>query len=274
MRVVSSTILFSFLCSLLLVIFILAYETSAQPISVKYFCDQNNDRGNYKSKSTFQTNLNTLLSTLTNSNTQINYNGFYKLSYGQNTDKVYAIGLCKGDIQPDICHSCLDKARVNLTKLCPNRKEAIGWYDDETCMLRYSDRSIFGRMEIGPAYFVWNLHDAEKANRFNKVVKNLLESLTSRGVASQRKYATATAIGPSNQTIYGLVQCTPDLSGVDCSGCLHESISVIPGCCNNRIGARIVRPSCYLRYETNFEFYDPTVGAAPPPPAPAFTFHH
>ncbi|RYQ93805.1 hypothetical protein Ahy_B09g100046 isoform B [Arachis hypogaea] len=47
---------------------------------------------NSRANSNYAKNLNTLLSTLT-SNTKINY-GFYNSSYGQNTDRVNAIGLC------------------------------------------------------------------------------------------------------------------------------------------------------------------------------------
>ena len=65
------------------------------------------DKGNYTSNSTYKANLNHLLSTLT-SNTQIDY-GFYNSSYGQDPDKVYAIGLCRGDVNSDECRSCLNK---------------------------------------------------------------------------------------------------------------------------------------------------------------------
>ncbi|MQL05689.1 hypothetical protein EI015_26835, partial [Escherichia coli] len=101
-------------------------------------------------------------------------------SNGENTDKVYAIGLCRGDIKADKCRSCLNNAGVNLTQFCPNQKEAIGWYEDETCMLRYSNRSIFGLNEIGPAYYVWNTNNATDADQFNKDVINLVNSLTSK----------------------------------------------------------------------------------------------
>jgi len=65
-------------------------------------------------------------------------------SYGINTDKVNAIGLCRGDVKLNDCQNCLKNSTVLLTQHFQNRKEAIGWYDDEKCMfLRYSNRSIF-----------------------------------------------------------------------------------------------------------------------------------
>jgi hypothetical protein len=59
------------------------------------------------------------------------------------------------------------------------------------------------------------------------------------------------------QTIHGLVQCTPDLSLQDCMHCLEDAIVEIPSCCNNSIGARVVKPSCSIRFESAL-FYDPT----------------
>jgi len=223
-----------------------------------YFCDQNNDRGNYITGDSYHNSLRIALISLTY-NSKIDY-GFYNTNNGQNNDKVNVIGICRGDINPDDCRKCLVGSRFNLTQACPNKKEAIGWYEDEKCMLRYSDRSIMGLNEIGPAYFAWNLNNATMADQFNILVKQLLNDLRSKAINgdSHRKYVVGTLPGPSsNQIIYGLVQCTPDLSGPQCDDRLLQSIAEVSRCCSNRIGARIVRPSCNLRFETSYQFYQP-----------------
>ncbi|KAL2324312.1 hypothetical protein Fmac_023370 [Flemingia macrophylla] len=269
MAVLSLRTLF-FVCCLLITNFISQASADNNTQNYHYFCDHINDRGNYTADSTYHTNLNTLLSTLT-SNTLINY-GFYNFTNGENTDKVYAIGLCRGDVKPDECRKCLEYSRANLTQLCPNRKEAIGWYEDEKCMLRYSDRSIFSLMEVGPAYFAWSsLNATTQVEQFNKVVKDLLDGLRSKAALgdSQSKYATGYATAPDNKTIYGLLQCTPDLSGQGCDNCLLQSIKEAFNCCSSRIGARIVRPSCNLRYETSSAFYGPPAYVTSPSPSPS-----
>ncbi|XP_020233095.1 cysteine-rich receptor-like protein kinase 26 [Cajanus cajan] len=222
-----------------------------------YFCDSNNDRGNYSTNERYRTNLNHVLNIVALQTS--NKNGFHSTWSGEDASKVNAIAQCRGDVTATECRQCLIQSVFNLTSLCPNRKEAIGWYENEKCMLRYSDRSIEGLNEIGPAYFVWNLHDAPNPQHFNQVVKNLLDGLrtTAASALSARKYAASTATGPDAQLVYGLAQCTPDLSGPQCNNCLLQSIAEIPRCCNNRIGARILRPSCYVRYETDFPFYGP-----------------
>ncbi|KAL4593750.1 hypothetical protein ACB092_M014800 [Castanea dentata] len=228
-------------------------------------------KGNYTSNDTYKTNLNQVLSSLS-SNTEIDY-GFYNFSYGKSPDQVYSLGLCRGDVKPDICRSCLNNATNLLTLLCPNQKEAIGWYD--YCMLRYSFRDIFGIMEDSPAFFMWNANNVSaNYDQFSQDLRTLLDS--QRGQAAKggslRKFAAGNATAPNFQTLYSLVQCTPDLSAQDCSDCLAGAMGDIPNCCDRKQGGRVIRPSCNLRFEVSL-FYDPTADNAsslslsPPPPS-------
>ncbi|KAJ7967620.1 Cysteine-rich receptor-kinase-like protein [Quillaja saponaria] len=245
---------------------ILIIQTTAQPNFPYQFC--RNDKGNYTANSTYKANLNTLLSNLT-SNTEIDY-GFYNSSYGQNSDEVYAIGLCRGDVKPDDCRSCLNDTIVLLPEVCPNQKEAIAGYDN--CMLRYSNRSLYGILETSPSFLAGNGANATDPDRFNQATRDLLDSLRSRAASgsSLRKYAAGNATGPNFQTIFALVQCTPDLSQQNCTDCLVGTFSDIAGSnILDKRGGRIIKPSCNFRYE-NSRFYDPTVDTQPPvsPPAP------
>ncbi|KAK7391010.1 hypothetical protein VNO78_19288 [Psophocarpus tetragonolobus] len=254
MAMASSKLIF-LLCLLLT----LSY-TTAQPSFLYHFCM--NDKGNYTENSSYQTNLNTLLSTLS-SNTQID-SGFYNFSEGQNSDKVNAIGMCRGDVKPDVCRSCLNDSRILLTQRCPNQKEAIGWYDN--CMLRYSNRSIFETMEPDPTYFLWTLNNATDMDQFNEALRGLVDSLRSKAASgdSLKKYAAGSTTGPSFQTIFALLQCTPDLSEQQCNDCLVRAISDISSCCAGKTSGRIGKPSCNLRFDTS-PFYDSAVDTSPPP---------
>jgi hypothetical protein len=55
------------------------------------------------------------------SNTEIDY-GFYNFSAGEYPDKVNAIALCRGDISPEECRSCVNATSHDLLKGCPNQK--------------------------------------------------------------------------------------------------------------------------------------------------------
>jgi hypothetical protein len=68
------------------------------------------------------------------------------------------------------------------------------------------------------------------------------------------------------------MQCTPDINYLDCNQCLVQAIANLPSCCGNKIGGRVIRPSCNLRYE-NYRFYELNVQPPPPPPTSPSTNH-
>ncbi|KHN04839.1 Cysteine-rich receptor-like protein kinase 10 [Glycine soja] len=133
-------------------------------------------------------------------------------------------------------------------------------------MLRYSNRAIFHTMDASYSYPMSNINNATDAEEFNKVLGELLRNLSDKAASgdSRRKYAADTAVFANLQTIYGLVQCTPDLSRQDCGKCLHWSLADFGNVFKNKVGAVVLRPSCNVRYEI-YPFYDePTPSASVP----------
>ncbi|KAG2688126.1 hypothetical protein I3760_09G079800 [Carya illinoinensis] len=222
------------------------------------------DKGSYASNSTYEANLNYLLSSLT-SNSEIDY-GFYNSSHGQNSDSVYAIGLCRGDVNTDTCRSCLHNATSLLPQRCPNQKEAIGWYDG--CMLRYSNRSIFGIMETAPSSIILNPNNVSTTyvDQYNDDLRTLFKSLTSQAAAggSLRKFAANKTTVAQSKPLYAFVQCTPDLSEQLCRDCLLGTLfQDFPRCCDGKEGVRVFKPSCSIRFEV-FNFLSSTPDASTP----------
>ncbi|KAF9672195.1 hypothetical protein SADUNF_Sadunf11G0015400 [Salix dunnii] len=222
-------------------------------------------KGNYTTNSTYQANLNQLLTSIY-TNTEIN-NGFYNFSYGQDADTVYSIALCRPDIRPDDCRSCIRNASDSLVRNCPNFVEAIGGLDN--CMVRYTNRSIFNRMEQGPYFWVYDDRlNVSDVVRFNQSRMTLLGRLSDQAAAGDSRYKRAMgqiADDGNFRIIYALVQCTPDLSASACRDCLYNASGLIPQCCNARQGGRVIYPSCNFRYEID-RFYDPSTNSIPPPP--------
>jgi hypothetical protein len=241
---VSSRLLF-----FLSAIFLLTAQGGAQTADFLYHVCLN-DKGNYTANSNYERNLNRLLFSLS-STTEIDH-GFYHSAYGQNSDQIFAIGLCRGDVNPDVCRGCLNNAASLLTERCPQQKEAIGWYDE--CMLRYSNRSILGVMETNPSFYWGNTENvsANYVNRFKNDLRTLLESLRSQAAAGgpDLKFAAGNANATNFQRlIYAFVQCTPDLSQQDCNDCLVGAFQGISQCCDGKEGGRALRPSCNVRFE-------------------------
>uniref|UniRef100_A0A2N9FDD3 Gnk2-homologous domain-containing protein n=1 Tax=Fagus sylvatica TaxID=28930 RepID=A0A2N9FDD3_FAGSY len=83
------------------------------------------NKGTFSTNSTYDKNLNLLLSSLP-SNTTAN-GGFYNVTAGQDPNKVYTLALCRGDLDTTKCYNCVDKSSQDITKQCPNQKEAIIW---------------------------------------------------------------------------------------------------------------------------------------------------
>ncbi|KAM1485457.1 hypothetical protein TB1_036307 [Malus domestica] len=228
-------------------------------------------KGNYTTNSTYQTNLNRLLSSLPSDENGNGY-GFYNASYrlDSSNEHIYAIGLCRGDVTVGVCRSCLNNSRYALLQRCPNRKEAIIWY--EICMLRYSNRSIYGVMETEPSrpslsYYNINNISSSDLDGFNQELKKLLDSIRREAAAggSLRKFAFGNTSAPTFQTIFALAQCTPDISEQNCRDCLVVAFVYIDDF-YGKVGGGVNKPSCYFRFDL-YQFYDPTtVKQLPSPP--------
>ncbi|XVE53974.1 hypothetical protein DITRI_Ditri03aG0045400 [Diplodiscus trichospermus] len=243
--------------------------TVAQQQPLYNICDNSN--GNFTRNSTYEANLNSLLSSFS-SNTANDY-GFYNLISGQGSDRANAISLCRGDVNSGDCISCINNATAELKSRCLNQKEAIIWYD--YCMFRYTNRSILGVADSNPAYLMWspsNFTDGEDLN--NALLSSLLGALIN--TAASGTSSLKLAAGPASvnvrhiefQPLYALVQCTPDLTEVDCSSCLSLAVDFIPKFFDRKRGGRVIGPSCILRFE-KYMFYNETAIASSPPPIQA-----
>ncbi|GKV53866.1 hypothetical protein SLEP1_g60379 [Rubroshorea leprosula] len=227
--------------------------------------------GNFTANSAYDANLNRLFFQLS-SNQDFN-NGFYNMSVGQSPDKVNAIALCRGDKNVSVCISCLKNNTYALRQTCPKNKEAIGW--SEFCTLRYSNRQIYGIMEIDPTAELWRTGDSSTpsdADVFYQTLSFLLKNLSTRAAAGGPNFKWATGMTVTPEKIFAIVQCTPDLSQQNCSACLEKAMAdeKMRTYCYNKTGCRILQPSCNLRYEIG-QFFDGEyvtvdVPSSPPPP--------
>ncbi|CAK9146686.1 unnamed protein product, partial [Ilex paraguariensis] len=211
----------------------------------------------YTPNSTFQSNLNLLLSVLSSNSA---HKWFYTATVGDDASSL-AIGLflCRGDVTIEVCNDCVVNAGKDLVQRCPRDEVAYIWYDE--CMLRYDNRSFVGSMGDAPWEWFWYGSDVTEPNHFAQVLGGIMDGLATRASSNQplddqnvTRFATGEANFSSLLNIYGLAQCTPDLSGIDCYRCLRLCIGVLAGCCNGKPRARVLHASCNLRYDM-FPFY-------------------
>ncbi|OMP09756.1 hypothetical protein COLO4_05159 [Corchorus olitorius] len=254
-----------FLIFYCLTIWVFFTFTVTQNVPLFHLCSS----GNFTSNSTYAANLNRLLSSFSSNNIANDY-GFYNLSSGQDSGVAYGIALCRGDINSGNCLGCINKAATELTSTCPNQIEAAIWYD--YCMLRYTNRSIIGVPERDIPLYSWNLNDVTNVDAFNQALTALLDSLKTKASSgdSLRKFATGSVKVTDFQTIYALVQCTPDLTAMQCSSCVSLAVNYIPQCCSRKQDLRLYGLNCNLRFGIdrfyNLNTADTPLGHTSPPP--------
>ncbi|KAL1216386.1 Cysteine-rich receptor-like protein kinase 25 [Cardamine amara subsp. amara] len=256
--------------SLISIFFFTSLNTvsSTDPTYLYHICPNTTT---FRRNSTYLTNLRTVLSSLSSPNATYT-SRFDNATAGEDNDnnRVYGVFLCRGDVSAEICRDCVAFAVNETLQRCPREKETVIWYDE--CMVRYSNQSIVGQMRIRPAVFLRNTQNItdNQVSSFNESLAALLINVAMKAAPSSNKFATEKANFTVFQTIYSLVQCTPDLTNQDCESCLRQAINWLPRCCDRRIGGRVIAASCSFRYEL-YPFYNETIteaeaAVAPSPP--------
>ncbi|KAM3701588.1 hypothetical protein ACJW31_05G185200 [Castanea mollissima] len=243
---------------------------AADPIHLNTVCENTT----FSPNSIYQSNLKSLLSSFS-SNANLE---FYATTKGQNTsDPVYGLSNCRGDVTSQVCRECVEAAVKELTNKCSRQKVAVTWYDE--CILRYSNWSFLTTVDERPRFGLLNTQNVTDQDKFNQLVNTSMIALLTdlaREISDvstgAKKFGTRQVNISAFQTLYNLLQCTPDLSGADCYNCLLDAIKLVPWCCGGKQGGRIVFPSCNIRYEL-YPFYRmaataplPSPGLEPPPP--------
>ncbi|KAF3771660.1 Cysteine-rich receptor-like protein kinase 19 [Nymphaea thermarum] len=222
-----------------------ASPESGMPKPMRYYCPPTS---NFTANSTYQRNRDSLLRSLSSSS-NASVSGFATATEGRSPDQVHGLVLCHGDVPGDNCTACISYAAFWIVQLCPKGKSAMVWY--EYCSMSYSDVNFFGMVNNDVCFAVSNIDSTLDANIFTSLLRVLLDSLSSNLTSdpSGRLFAIGETRFDDRHKIYGLVQCTRDISASACMNCLSTAISRIPSCCNGKVGGRVVTASCKVRYE-------------------------
>ncbi|KAH9602145.1 hypothetical protein KSS87_005687 [Heliosperma pusillum] len=228
----------------------------------KFFLQQCvNTTSNYTQNGAFKRNLDTLLTDLT---AHTGSTGFYNASSGNSPDKVYGLFYCRGDVDPELCHNCVQYAAEKITQVCTYRKEAIIFYQE--CTVRYANRYIFSQGEEFPWIYLSSFDKVSNPVELEQKLMSTMSGLIKNTAynSSYHGFDTEEVEVSVGLTLYCLVQCTPDVLGLPCERCLKISLAETQvACCNGgRRRLLILRPSCQLIYDTA-PFY-----ATPPPALP------
>ncbi|KAK3135213.1 hypothetical protein QOZ80_5BG0416150 [Eleusine coracana subsp. coracana] len=206
------------------------------------FCPSNM---NYTRGSTFQANLEALLSSLPAA--AVASSGLFAMNSTGATppDQAFGLAQCRADVNASDCRSCLDNMVKDMATKCPGQKDAMLFYD--FCLLRHANASFSARLQLG------------------KLMTNLTATAA---YVSRLKFAAAAVEVAPLVTIYGMAQCTRDLDDDGCDRCLRTAVGAIPKCCEGKQGGQINYRTCSVRFEVE-PFYNAKAAEAAMLPAPS-----
>ncbi|KAJ1689840.1 hypothetical protein LUZ63_013995 [Rhynchospora breviuscula] len=201
-----------------------------------------------------QSNVDILLADLPGNASQ---NAFVNTSVGEGQDGILGVAICLANISPSSCQNCLQWAVKHLYSdpKCKNSNSAESWFD--RCMVHYSSHELFfGVPKTRPNITTfWGKSEANGGGletAVYKLINNLSDSAAknseTRSALGQLDYNQTST---SSTTIYGLAQCTRDLSAGNCSTCLAKFTRQlkIKSSGSTYTGARIVGDSCFIWYD-------------------------
>ncbi|XP_004487372.1 antimicrobial ginkbilobin-2-like protein [Cicer arietinum] len=203
---------------------------------------------NFTPHTPYESNLKTLINSLIYKTPST---GFGIGSVGQaqyQNQPAYGLALCRGDITTLECKTCVSNASKEILNLCPYNKGAIIWYDN--CMFKYSDIDFFGKIDNTNKFSLLNVQNVSgDSMKFNNMTKDLLSLLAYEASLDKKLYASGELKIGELERVYGLSECTRDLTSVDCKKCLDDAISELSNFSDGKKGGRVVGGSCNVQYE-------------------------
>lgn len=249
-----------------------SFRASAQIQNPKFLKSSCQNTTTYSRNSTYYRNLTNLLYFLSSRNAS-HPTGFQNATSGQGPDRVNGLFVCRGDVSLEDCRNCVPfSVKESLTR-CPIQREVVLYYDK--CMLRYANQDIFSTLQMEEAQTMFSniIIPTNQQERFGELVLSMMNNAAAEAAASSKKFGARETNYAAFQRVYGLVQCTPDLTTQDCSRCLETSINQLP---TTNTGARILFPSCNSRYKS-YPFFNKSAASTfslplPPPVSPGPEF--
>ncbi|KAL1291854.1 hypothetical protein HN51_060350 [Arachis hypogaea] len=240
-----SSLLCFFSCSL-----VLRSAHGDYPSRANIFVYAGCSQDKYQPNSIFEENLNTFLSSVVSSSSEVIYNSF---AIGNGTSAppeatVYGMYQCRGDLHPTDCSKCVGRSVNQIGLVCPYTTGAS--LQLEGCYLRYEHSGDFlGKLDTSVRY-----------KKCSKSVDNDVEFFRRRDdVLADLQTANGFRVSSSG-LVQGFAQCLGDLTVSDCSSCLADGIGKLKSMCGSAAAADVFLGQCYARYWAS-GYYDETPGS-------------
>ncbi|XP_075500307.1 plasmodesmata-located protein 7 [Primulina tabacum] len=192
----------------------------------------------YAPNSPYQSNVNSLLTSLVNSATYSSYNK-YTIMGSSSQDVVYGLYQCRADLAMPDCATCVAQAATKLGPLCP--QTCGGAIQLEGCFVKYDNASFIGVEDKTVAMKKCGPSDGYSAFEMSHR-DAMLASLNGAGGAYR--------VGGS-EDVEGVAQCVGDLSTGQCQDCVSEAIRRLKSECGGAVFGDMFLAKCYARYSTS-----------------------
>jgi len=192
----------------------------------------------YTSSSPYESNLNSLLTSLVNSATYSSYNNLTVVGSSQ-SDVVYGLYQCRGDLAMPDCAACVARAVARAGQLCPAASGGAVQLDG--CFVKYDNSTFLGVEDktvvlkrCGPSVGFGSGASGER----DAVLGGLLGS------------GGFFRVGGSGE-VRGVAQCCGDLSFAECQDCVGDAIRRLRSECAAADYGDVFMGKCYVRFSTN-----------------------
>ncbi|KAL1830226.1 hypothetical protein ACET3Z_008638 [Daucus carota] len=191
----------------------------------------------FQPNSPFETNFNSLLSSIVTSSSHDMYNIF---ALGNDTSistdsAIYGLYQCRGDQKLIDCSKCIKSAVSQVGLVCPYAYGASLQLD--TCLVRYEHFNFFGKLDTSLRF-----------RKCSRSVSNDVEFFRRRDdVLADLQRAVGFRVSTSG-LVEGLAQCSGDTSASDCAYCLSDAVGKLKSLCGSAEAADVFLAQCYARY--------------------------
>ncbi|KAG5247292.1 cysteine-rich repeat secretory protein [Salix suchowensis] len=191
----------------------------------------------YVHDSPFESNLNSLLTSLVNSATYSSYNK-YTIMGSSPQDVVYGLYQCRGDLSMPDCATCVARAVSQLSVLCA--QTCGGALQLQGCYVKYDNTTFLGVEDKTVV-----LKKCGPSVGYKTDAMNLRDAV----LGGMARTGGAYRVGGSGD-VQGVAQCVGDLSAGECQDCLSEAIMRLRSDCGTADYGDMFLAKCYARYTT------------------------
>ncbi|XP_027336904.1 cysteine-rich repeat secretory protein 60 isoform X2 [Abrus precatorius] len=191
----------------------------------------------YTPNSPYESNLNSLLTSLVNSATYASYNNFTVVGSSPN-DVVYGLYQCRGDLAMPDCATCVARAISRAGELCP--ATCGGAVQLDGCFVKYDNATFLGVEDKTVV-----LRKCGPSVGYQSGAMGVRDSVLNGLAGSGGNFR----VGGSGE-LKGVAQCTGDLSFAECQDCVAEAIKRLRSDCVGGNFGDMFLAKCYARYST------------------------